>query len=280
MPRYPPRGRVPVRMAAATAVRVGNWKHVVRASRARRAFNRRMGLSQNVRSLNRQVSHLNKMIETKEYTWKTSANVAMPHNNITIVQQQSGGDLNVFRSSNSTDDPMGVGGSRIGDSIKLKGVAIVGFFENSLSRPKVFYRVMMIRCAKGDTISRATLFRGCADNKMIDQINTERFSIIKQKVFTIAASGAQPAQAVNASGEPDPNATRGGIATRRFKMWIPGYKFRRGGIIQYENNSQTQVKFFDYRLVILVYDWYGTPQDVNNVGRINELYSKVYLQDA
>jgi len=63
------------------------------------------------------------------------------------------------------------------------------------------------------------------------------------------------------------------------KVTIPGRKFGRSGVIRYENGSN-QVKFFDYVPLFVVYDWYGTPQDINNVGRINELYAKIRFKDA
>jgi hypothetical protein len=231
------------------------------------------------RLMMKKVNSLYKMIETKHMTWRTSANVGLPHNNAFIVQQQSGGDLNIFRSALGTDDPMGVGGSRIGDSIACKGVLIRGFFENSLGRPKVHYRVMLVRGAKGDTPSRTNLFTSDSDNKMIDQVNNERFTIVAQKIFNISNVGTQPATSVLASGEPAAS-DRGSIGARTFKMWIPGYKFGNNGVIKYENASQTQVKFYDYRIVIVAYDWFGTPQDVNNPGKINELYTKLYFKDA
>jgi hypothetical protein len=233
------------------------------------------------RTLAQRVNTLYRTIETKEFTWRTSPNVALPHNNVTVVQQQSGGDLNIFRSANSTDDPMGVGGSRIGDKITVKGIMIKGFFENALSRPKVYYRVMLLRGAKGETFSRANIFKSNTDNKMIDQVNTERFSIVAQKIFNVSASN-NIASSVSLTGVPGSlNATEHvGVATKTFKMWIPGYKFGRDGVVNYENGSTGQIKFYDYRLCIVVYDWYGTPQDVNNVGRINELYSKLYMKDA
>lgn len=225
------------------------------------------------------VNNLYKMIETKHFTWRTSADVGLPHNNTYIVQQQSGGDLNPFRSALGTDDPMGVGGSRIGDSVACRGLMIRGFFENALGRPKVHYRVMLVKCAKGDTPSRANLFTSDSTNKMIDQVNNERFTIVAQKVFNISNAGAQPATTVLGSGEPGAS-DRGSIGTRTFKMWIPGYKFGPKGVVKFENASQTQVKFYDYRIVIVAYDWYGTPQDINNVGKINELYTKLYFKDA
>lgn len=229
--------------------------------------------------INQRVNRLYNMIETKHFTWRTSANVNLPHNDVLIVQQQSGGDLNPFRSALGTDDPMGVGGSRIGDSIACRGLMIRGFFENALSRPKVHYRVMLVKCAKGDTPSRANLFASDSNNKMIDQVNNERFTIIAQKIFNVTCQGAQSVTSVDAAGQPG-DSNRASIGTRTFKMWVPASKFGNNGIVKFENASQTQVKFYDYRICIVAYDWYGTPQDINNVGKINELYTKLYFKDA
>lgn len=236
-------------------------------------------LVKRVAYLNRQVNQLSRTLETKEFTWKSSVNIGMQHNQVYQVQQQSGGDLNPFRSANSTDDPMGIGGSRIGDKITVKGMMIKGFLENALQRPKVYYRVMLVRGAKGDTFNRSTLFKGNSDNKMIDQINTERYTIIAQKIFNISISNPLPPNTTFLDGTNQHNNS-GGIGTKTFKMWIPGYKFGPGGNVTYENASQSQVKFYDYRLLIVVYDWYGTPQDLTTVGRINEIYTKLYLKDA
>lgn len=232
------------------------------------------------------VARLNRMIETKEQSWRSQENVAMPHNNLHIVNDLNANPLNIFSVGQGAADGMGVnGGQRIGDSIAIRGVSIRAFFENALARSKVYYRFMVVKMAKGDTLNRANLFKGDATNKMIDQINTERFTIIAQKTFNIYGKGDSIANSVSAAGVPLEAPTIagdyvGGIGSKTFKMWIPGRKFGRHGVIQYENNSSTQVKFFDYRLCIVCYDWYGTPQDVNNIGRINELYTKLYFKDA
>ena len=168
--------------------------------------------------------------------------------------------------------------NRIGDQITIKGMMVKGFIENALNRPKVYYRVMLVRCAKGDTIDRGTLFKGNCSNKMLDQVNTERFTIIAQKIFNVGSSNAAPTS-VNTAGEPESSTTRPGISTKTFSMWIPGTKFGKGGNVQFENNSY-QVKFYDYRFVFVAYDWFGTPQDINNVGYINCFYTKTYFKDA
>lgn len=224
------------------------------------------------------VNNLYKMIETKECTRGANTNVGLPHNNIyVVVDGGTGLALNPFNLNQGAGDEMGVGGNRVGDQIALKGLMIKGFFENALARPKVYYRVMLLRGAKGETFSRSTIFKGDCPNKMIDQVNTERFTVVAQKIFNAQASNVA-ASGTEVSGAPL-IATAGGVGTRTFKMWIPGSKFGRGGAIQYENNS-TQVKFYDYRICIMVYDWYGTPQDVNNVGKLNDMYTKLYFKDA
>jgi hypothetical protein len=63
-------------------------------------------------------------------------------------------------------------------------------------------------------------------------------------------------------------------------MWIPGAKFGRGENLQYENASASQLKFYDYRICILCYDWFGTPQDANTVGKLNDLITTIYFKDA
>lgn len=224
------------------------------------------------------VNNLYRMIETKECCRKSNLNIALAHNNVyVVVDSLTGVGLNPLYTVNGNDDVMGVGGARIGDQFTVKGLMIKGFFENALARPRVFYRVMLLRGAKGETFDRTTIFKNDSNNKMIDQVNTERFSILAQKTFNINASNIA-ASAAEVSGAPL-TANAGGVGTRVVKMWIPGTKFGRGGNVQFENVG-TQPKFYDYRIVVLVYDWYGTPQDVNNVGRINELYTKLYFKDA
>lgn len=230
------------------------------------------------------VNNLYRMIETKEIGRKSDVNIGLPHNNVYLVSGP-GGVVNPFVSTQAAGDPMDApAGNRIGDQITVRGVMIRGFFENALQRPKVYYRVMLVKCAKGDTIDRSTLFKNDSNNKMIDQVNTERFTILAQKTFTISATNYN-ASTVSGTGVPysSPNLAGdypSGIATKTFKMWIPGVKFGRGGNMQYENGSGSQIKFYDYRIAILAYDWYGTPQDANNVGKINEMYTKVYFKDA
>lgn len=220
----------------------------------------------------------NRHVETKEGQWKSPLNITCNHNNLIVVTASGGGSLNPFATSSfGATDPMVAGQFvRIGDQITVKGLKIVGFFENALERAKVWYRLLLLKCPRGQTIDKTTLFKGDSDNKMIDVINTETFTIVAQKTFTIECSNNAPT-AVGVTGVPT-GGTPAGQGTRIVKMWIPGKAFGRGGVLKYENGASVP-KFFDYRVVLVTYDWYGTP-DTNQVGRINELYTKVYFRDA
>lgn len=263
-------------------MRVGNWASVARASRRSKVT---MAPATFSRLMSR-VKNISRTIETKENQWRTQVNVSYPHNNLTVILDTNGNPLNPFWMGNGVlDNGSGftANANRIGDQISVKGIMFKGFFENSLSRPNVHYRLYLVRCAKGDVPTRATFYKGNANNKIIDQIDTERWTIVASKKFNIKASNPI-ASIVDAVGQPQDIVIGGdynaGSATRVVSMWIPGRKFGKGGIVKYENTSGTQLKFFDYRFVLMCYDWYGTPQDVNNVGRINEAYCKIYFKDA
>lgn len=277
--RYRSRSRVDFSRAVKTAKRTGTMSSVSKARRARSYYKLRPT------TVAQRVSNLYRMIETKEITWKAESSgsgaerLFFPHNALTVFA------MNPFQVSQGAGDAMQEGNqiNRIGDRITVKGMMIRGFFENALERSKVHYRIMLVRCAKGDTPTRATFYKGNCNNKMIDQANTERYSIIAQKYLNISASNSGAATSASAAGVPLTGPTNttwnGGQGTKAFSMWIPGRKFGPGGNIQYENNSY-QVKFYDYKLVVMAYDWYGTPQDANNVGFCNCVYTKVYFKDA
>ena len=55
----------------------------------------------------------------------------------------------------------------------------------------VTFRMFLVKKAKGDTLSAATFFSGISGNKMIDTINTERFTVIKSKTFKVRNVGSR-----------------------------------------------------------------------------------------
>jgi len=229
--------------------------------------------------LSRQVAQLARTIETKEGCRRVT-NFQCSHNNLTVLNDADGNVFNPFICAQNVADPMAAGGmNRIGDQITIKRLYFKFFIENSLSRSKVHFRFMLIKMAKGDTLDRSTFFQNACGNKMIDMYNRERFTIIAQKTVTVHSVN-NTASSLNALTGVVTGQVAGITGSRVLTMSIPGKKFGRGGKITYENGSTNQVKFYDYRLAVVAYDWYGTPQDINNVGFINDGFVKIYFQDA
>jgi len=144
----------------------------------------------------------------------------------------------------------------------------------------VTFRLMVIKSAKGDTPSTASLWQGASGNKMLDTFNTERYTVLFTKYVQIKAP--------NMGIDPNTIQTLGGgfavgvpvqsRATKIVKFFIPGNRFTRNGILQYENVSQ-QTKFFDYHFCIYAYSNYSTTE-LFNVARLNDCFIKMHFKDA
>lgn len=221
-------------------------------------------------------------IETKTSQNTVTDGVEILHNNFVILTSQ------LLYTFQGTSDPEASIGARIGDRIKLKGVSLRMMLELNERYSDVTFRIIVIRTARGDNPTRATLFNNESGNKMLDSLNKERYTILAQKFVKLRA----PNMSI-----PDPATAAGGVggsgvvfqnnavtmalsrATTIVRMWIPGTRFGRGGHIQYENGQQ-YTKFFDYHVVCYAYSNYSTLQDVWNVGRVNEYLTKMYYKDA
>lgn len=238
---------------------------------------KRVSKPANIRKIVKQV--LNRNVETKRSNFTSADGAEIYHNNFIDL------DANLLSTTQGVQDPLSNDVScRIGDEIMLKGVSIRCMFELNERYSDVTFRMMVIRCAKGDVPTRATLFAGLSGNKMLDTLNSERYTIMAQKWFKIQApnTGTVGAQhlAVGSgtygAGGADPALSR---ATKIVKLYIPGAKFGKGGKIQYENGS-TQVKFFDYRLLVYAYSNFTTLQDIYFIARINDYVKQMYFKDA
>lgn len=251
---------------------------VTRSVKSRRRVSKKR--PNTVRVLQRQISNITRSIETKEAAHRIT-NVHMQHNNVTVFNNSAGTVFNPFEIGAGVTDDMGRGGTHIGDKIQVKSMLFKFFIEGELSRSKVYFRFMLIKMAKGDTLTRATLFKGVVDNKMIDQLNTERYTVVAQKILNVSPPNYAPSGVISLPATGHATGSVPGITgTKILTMYVSGKKFGRDGNVTYENASTTQIKFYDYRLVCVAYDWYGTPQDVNNVGFVNDGFVKVYYKDA
>jgi len=221
---------------------------------------------------------LRQNLETKESIYSVSDGNEIAHNNLLNLTNEL-----LFTSQGVTDPANSRANNRIGDKITLKGVHLRMMVELNERYSDVTFRLMVVRSARGDTPTRATLFVGQSGNKMLDSFNHERYSLLYQKWFKITA----PNQGTIGSGGPSGlyNAQAGGSdvvlsrATRIIKAWIPGKKFAKGGIIKYDENGSQQ-KFFDYHVQLYAYSNYSTAQDVYNVGRVNDYIHILKYTDA
>lgn len=230
----------------------------------------------------------NKKVETKHCLYTAPDGTEILHNNFVTLSSA------LLATTQGVTDPDNTNTQcRIGDNINLRGVSIKMMLELNERYSDVTFRIIVVRCAKGDVPTRSTLFCGISGNKMLDRIANERYSIIAQKFIKMKAPNNSAVGNTGSSSEVttlglgnagieypggsynNPSLSR---ATRLVKIWIPGTKFNKSGVIQYENNS-SQVKFFDYYVLCYAYSNYTTLQDVWNVGRINDYFHELYFKD-
>jgi len=226
---------------------------------------------------------LARKMETKQSTSTSTDGAQITHNNFIVLDPTA----NFLRTVNGTADPMTGDGNRVCDQITFKGISLKMMIELNERFSDVTFRLLLVRSSKGDTPTRASLFRGQSGNKMLDGINTERYTIVFQKIFKMTApnfgtAGGGETFLLPAPGDygyynSDQKLSR---ATRIVRVYIPGAKFGKGGTITYEDQSTSQVKFFDYTLVLFAYSNYTTSQDLVNVGRVNDYIKTMYYTDA
>lgn len=238
-------------------------------------------------------STMNSTVETKQYTSTVTDGTQILHNNFITITSTPFYTLN----GTSDGDVIGTNQVRIGDEVTARGFSLKMMVELNERYSDVTFRLMMIKCARGDTPTRATLYRGNSGNKMIDDINKERYTVIAQKFFKIKAPNQgvggwngttvqtdDVEAVVGGSGILKPHALNTASvisrATKMVSLWVPARKFAgRNGRLVYENGSPNP-KFFDYHLVLYAYSNYSTNQDLWNVGRINDTVTKFYFKDA
>jgi len=200
---------------------------------------------------------------------------------------------NLLNTTPGVNDPtQGNTQNRIGDKITLLKCSIRMMIELNERYSDCTYRFMLVKSARGDTPTINTLFKGLSGNKMLDEINYERYSILYQKWGKIKNT----ANSVGDSAVQDGTST--GIykgsnsysnylsrATRIIKINIPGSKFAKGGIIQYEGPANTtSQKFFDYNFLCFAYTNYNTlaPTSLTagyNVLAINDAFVRLSYKD-
>jgi len=122
---------------------------------------------------------------------------------------------------------------------------------------------------------------------MLDTFNTERFTILHTQYVKMRA----PNLGMIASGIQDlgsgnfiaPSlAPRMSRSTKIVQFYVPGTKFSRNRILQYENQT-SQIKFFDYHFIIYAYGNYGSVDGAAvafNVAYLNDCFIRMHYKDA
>jgi len=217
---------------------------------------------------------MTKTIETKSGVQQISDGTQYVHNTLNIVS-------NTFmRTSLGIGDNENGTGQRVGDKITLVGVKFTLMLELNERYSDVTFRLMVIRSAKGDEPTTATLWQNASGNKMLDTFNTERFSVLHTKYVQMKAPnlGIEPSGIQELGGGRAIGPVQISRATKIVKFFIPGKRFTRNGILQYEGQT-TQVKFFDYHFCIYAYSNFSTTE-LFNVGRLNDCFIKLHYKDA
>lgn len=238
---------------------------------------KRVGASSVKKQINRAlIAYTNKNVEVKRSTTSISDGLEVLHNNFITL------DANVLRSTQGVGDPMNSSYScRIGDEIKLRGLSLKMMLELNERYSDVTYRIILVRCAKNDTPTRTNLFAGVSGNKMLDTFNSERFTILYNKLVKMRApnsstfGGLSGFTGVNTQASGETTLSR---ATKIVKIWIPYKAFTKSGVLRYEQGSE-QTKFYDYQLLLYAYSNYSTNQDLYYVGRCNDYVRTMYFTD-
>jgi len=203
---------------------------------------------------------------------------------------------NILNTTPGVNDPTsGNTQNRIGDKISLMKCKIRMMLELNERYSDVTYRIIITKSSRGDTPTISTLFKGYSGNKMLDEINYEKYSVIYQKWGKIKApnvsAGREATQDVSTTTPStgiyytNTNVNVLSRATRIVKIDIDGKKFAKDGIIQYEGPSNsTYQKFYDYNVFVYAYANYNTlaPTSITsgyNVLAVNDAFVRLDFKD-
>ncbi|AIF71518.1 putative capsid protein [McMurdo Ice Shelf pond-associated circular DNA virus-7] len=238
---------------------------------------RRVGSA--IRNLAKKVRRITSTIETKSGVEQITDNINLRHNNQVTVSSA------VLETQTGTLDNENSRGMRIGDKITLSNVQFTMMFELNEAYTDVTLRLMVVRAAKNDIPNITDMFHGASGNKMLDTFNNERYSMLYQKYVRLRSN---PTAAVPSGTQFPGSGTYQGPnqimsrATKIVKFSVPGRKFSRSGIIQYQNND-VQPKFFDYYFIVYAYSNFATVDSgpvVYNVAHINDCIIRMHYKDA
>lgn len=159
-----------------------SWKKTSSRGMARRAMNYGPVSNKKRKFTSLINAVVNRHLETKTAVTTSADGLEIFHNNFVSL------DSDIMQTTQGTSDPVTTNTlCRIGDKIHVKGVSMKLMLELNERYSDVTFRILVIKFAKGDTPTRTTLFNGISGNKMLDTLNTERYTIIAQKYIQMKA---------------------------------------------------------------------------------------------
>ena len=209
--------------------------------------------------------------------------IKQQHNNYVVLDSQ------LLRTGQGVTDPAGntASNNRIGDQVTFKGLSIKMMLELNERYSDVTYRIMLIKSARDDNpAGSAGFWNNLSANRMLDTVNTERYTILYQKWGKIRAGnhGALSASGgtLTGGGLFDVGPSNQQLYSRQTKLVKINLspKIMKISKITYDNTGTVQ-KFFDYNLLIFAYSNYSTSDALAfNVLRVNDYIRTMYFTDA
>jgi len=193
------------------------------------------------------------MAETKHKT-VAFENQQLNHNSIDDFREQ-----NPLRALTQGDDEH----ERIGDEIIGKYINYKIWLSNKSDRPNVLYRIVVYRCPKDESeTNHVDIYEGVHGNKMIDYINTEKYTPVFQKFVKIT----------------NDTSVENGASLHECSKMVSFSINLKNQKIKYENGTNfPKYQRDQYRLSIVPYDSYGT-LETDIVGSY-AVTARVYYKD-
>jgi len=203
----------------------------------------------------------------------------------------------LYTTQGTADPNIARTGNRIGDEVIPVGLSIKFMVGMHYQQSQVRFKWLLIRHSPADLPVDDSLFTFSSMdvNKQLCTVDTERFTIIAQRNFTINAlnrgsgtstytgtqiyeGGSVPSGTVYASPEVSPL----GQSCKIVSVWVPGSKF--GKVLRYQNGLGSP-KNWSYTSIIIPYsNMYGGVQGLliggSKVARMDDYISQFYFKDA
>lgn len=220
----------------------------------KRKFTKRRGLGSMIKRV------MLKQCETKHRTVQFE-NQNLNHNSIDDFKE-----FNPLRGlDQGTDEHQRVGDEIIGQRINYKI-----WLSSKLDRPNVMYRIVVYRCPKHETeTNHLNIYEGVSGNKLIDYINTEKYTPVFQKFVKMSGN--------TALGPDDAIGNYDWTLKEQSKMITFSINLKNQKIKYEPATGFPKYQRDQYRLSILAYDAYGTL--TTDVIGSYALTARVYYKD-